>query len=358
MSFPAVGLDSGCFVGVALFKMKRLSHCAACGSGSWSVTEVRNGYELAVCSNCGLLFTLNPDYKPERYLAAYEGTGSQAALPEEYSHVYAGPQLRLELEGRAYFCPHPRLTPSEHLALRWLKARVPPEAVVVECGCGTGRFLRALKSARLRGVGIELSAVTVDLLNRAGLDAKQGAAPDFSWGSPDPFAVAFFEVLEHLAEPRPVMQRLRKRFPRAVVIGSVPCPNRWPVGSGGPADSPPHHYLLWTPAALEGFFGSLGYTKVSVELPKPVGYEQMATCGMVLSRFKRFRPRTSLGSADNIPIHKTPAYGSNGRRMAATCKIWLLAGYHMWVNVMGTPKARRAGRKGFSAASMLFIAEP
>jgi SAM-dependent methyltransferase len=338
--------------------MHRLSECVACGSRKWSVTEVRNGYELAVCSDCGLLFTVNPDYKPERYLAAYGGKGGETALPEECSFVYAGPQLRLELEGRAYFCPPPRLTPSERLALRWVKARVPAGGVVVECGCGTGRFLRALKSAKLSGVGVELSAVTVQLLNQAGLKAVQGAAQDFPWESPEPFAVAFFEVLEHLPEPRQVLEPLRKRFPHAAIVASVPCPKRWPVGSKGPADSPPHHYLLWTPAALERFFGGLGYSKVTVQLPPPVGYEQMASCGMVLSRFKRFRPQLSPGGAGSSPPDKAPAPVSNGKSLAATCKVWLLAAYHLAINVWGAPEARRAGRQGYSSSSMLVIAEP
>ena len=107
MSVPAAKLDSACFTRIGFLRMNRLSHCVACGSRSWSVAEVRNGYELAVCSDCGLLFTVNPDYKPERYLAAYEGKAGEAALPDECAYVYEGPQLRLELEGRAFFCPPP-----------------------------------------------------------------------------------------------------------------------------------------------------------------------------------------------------------------------------------------------------------
>ena len=338
--------------------MDRLTRCVACASRNWSVTEVRNGYELALCSDCGLVFTVNPDYKPERYLASYEGKGTEAALPEEYSYVYAGPQLRLELEGRAYICPPPRLTPAEHLALRWLKAHIPSGAAVVECGCGTGRFLRALKAARLSGVGVELSAVTVELLNRAGLKAVQGAAPGFPWESSEPFAIAFFEVLEHLAEPRQVIEPLKRRFPRAVILGSVPSPTGTSAGNKLPADSPPHHYLFWTPNALERFFGQLGYRKVTVQAPKPVGYEQMASCGMLLARFNRFRPRPGSGSAPAAspkhPFASTPA----GRTLTATFKVWLLSAYHLWINVLGTPKASRAGRKGCSAASMLVVAEP
>jgi hypothetical protein len=325
------------------------------------VTEVRNGYELAVCSECGLLFTVNPDYRPERYLASYEGSGEEAILPEELSHVYAGPQLRLELEGRAWFCPPPRLTRSERLALHWLKQHAPKGAVTVECGCGTGRFLRAMKNCGLSGVGVELSAVTVELLNRAGLRALTGAAPDFPWSGPDPFAIAFFEVLEHLPEPGRVLGPLKQRFPHAVIVASVPSPKRWPPPDKGPADSPPHHYLLWTPEALKKFFGGLGYGRVTVQTPPPAGYEQMPTCGETLARLKRWR-RRAPSSVPPAPAATaaapTPVPSRQAGRLAATSKIWLLATYHLAVNVFGTPEARRAGRRGFSAASMLVIAEP
>jgi SAM-dependent methyltransferase len=338
--------------------MHRLSRCVACTSLNWKVSEVRNGYELAVCSDCGLLFTVNPDYSQERYLATYEGKPTEAALPEEYSHVYAGPQLRLELEGRAFFCPPPRLTPAERLALRWVKDRLSPKAVVAECGCGTGRFLRALKNIQLSGVGVELSAVTVQLLNRAGLKSIQGAAPDFPWESPEPFAIAFFEVLEHLAEPRQVIEPLKKRFPRAAIIGSVPCPTGTSAGNKSPADSPPHHYLLWTPTALERFFGQLGYARITVQVPEPPGYEQMATCGMFLSRFKRFRSRPSSGTAPTVAQSDSSIPHPGSGPLAATLKIWLLWAYHLWIDVVGAPRARRAARKGFSASSMFFVAEP
>jgi SAM-dependent methyltransferase len=305
-----------------------------------------------------MTFTVNPDYKPERYLAAYEGTSGETPLPEEYAFVYAGPQLRLETEGRAYFCPPPRLTPSERLALQWLNAHIPPGAVVVECGCGTGRFLRALKNSRIHAAGVELSAVTVQLLNRAGLQAIQGSAPDFPWESPEPFAIAFFEVLEHIPEPRSVIEPLKKRFPKSVIVASVPSPKRWPPADGGPADSPPHHYLSWTPAALERFFTGIGFTKVSVQMPEPIGYEQMPSCGAFLSRFNRFQLRRSPESAGGGPPPKSPRPLPATPSVAMTCKIWLLAGYHLAINLMGRPSARRAARQGFSASSMLVVAEP
>ncbi len=335
----------------------RLVACVGCGSTKWKVSEVRDGYELAVCSECGLRFTTNPDYKPERYLAAYEGKQGGAILPAEYAHVYEGPQLRLAREGRAFLCPPPRLSPAERLALKWLKRSVPAGAKVVECGCGTGRFLRALRRAAITAVGVELSEITVTLLKKAGLRAVQGGAPDFPWEEPEPFAIAFFEVLEHLAEPANVIAPLKHRFPHAVILGSVPSPRGPGADAKAPTDSPPHHYLLWTPTALKRFFGRLGYSKVTVRAPDPVGYEYMASCGMVLSRFKRSNPASPSGQPCSGPKPFAAATPVSSSRLKATVELWLLAAYHLGVSIFGSRKARRARQQGLSAAAMLFIAE-
>lgn len=342
--------------------MKRLSRCVACGAEGWSIAEVRNGYELATCRDCGLLFTLNPDYKAERYLAAYEGSGGDPLLADGYAHVYAGPQYRLEMESAAYFCPPPRLTRAQRIALQWLKSNAPRSGVVAECGCGTGRFMHALKRAKLPAVGVELSAVTVGLLQSAGLRAIQGAAPDFPWEGPPPFAITFFEVLEHLPEPRQIIEPLKQRFPNAAILASVPAPNRWPPGDKGPTDSPPHHYLGWTPKAFERFFGSLGYSRVKVHVPKPAGYEQMPSCGAALARFKSLKRFGGELPASRPEPKVAVAAGSDraavNRSLTATCKVWALAGYHFAIDIWGTPAARRAERAGYSAASILVIAQP
>ena len=93
--------------------------CVICGSIDWALEEDWRGFELAKCSRCGATFTLNPDYRPEAYDAAYKGT-SGTPVPEEHTYVYVAPAKRLELETQAFLIP-PRLTPAEKLALTWLK---------------------------------------------------------------------------------------------------------------------------------------------------------------------------------------------------------------------------------------------
>ena len=89
-----------------------MDRCAACDSGSWSITERCGGYELALCQECGLTFTRNPDYSSQRYLAAYRKASGQTLVPEEDAYKYSMPVMRLELESLAFLPPAPRLPPA------------------------------------------------------------------------------------------------------------------------------------------------------------------------------------------------------------------------------------------------------
>jgi SAM-dependent methyltransferase len=337
--------------------MTEMTECVACGSSSWDIREEWQGYRIACCHKCGLGFTLNPDYRPERYSGIYTGEG-EYPLPQEHAYVYAAPGERLRLETLAFFVPPPRLTPAERLALSWLKRFAPPGAVVIDCGCGAGRFLRALKHSGFQAVGVEISPEVVDRLNQVGLMAVRGYAPDFEWRGETPFAITFFEVLEHLPQPVDMLIRLRKRFPGAVIIASVPSPRRSGLlfrGERGLSDYPPNHFLRWTPEALEHAFCRAGYTRVEVILPPPVGSEMFPGLGQLVYRL---RQRLRRGYTAHLTKEAKACDGSLIGRFKATAALWALWLYQRAADVVGSPKAWVARRRGASAGSMLVIAEP
>ena len=335
-----------------------IRHCVACGSERWQIAETWKRYQLAICSECELTFTINPDYHAGRYVIVYEGTSGDGPLPEEQRHIYTQPEQRLKLEALALWVPPSRLTPAEKVAFKWLRGRAPERAVVIDCGCGVGRFQRALQKTAWQAVGVEVSEPLVALLNRSGLKAIQGEAPDFLWADPEPFAITFFEVLEHLPNPAEVIERLKHRFPTATVIASVPSPRRASLlrsGQRGTADFPPHHFLRWTPKALEILFKKLDYTTVTVELPPPTGSELMPAVGQFLSRVAKGRRPVSAG---NSPFMKATTHRATLGRCQATAVVWMHRGYQIAMDFIGAPKAWLAARQGGSAASMLVIAEP
>jgi len=336
--------------------MSTIERCIACGSSRWRACERWQSYNLAKCDDCGVTYTVNPDYTQERYVAAYEPGAPESPVPAAV-HVYRAPEAHLRLEGAAFprLVPPPRLTAAERVALRWLKEHAPRGALVVDCGCGTGRFLQALSKAGFRPVGVELSESLVGLLRRRRLDAIVGGAPDFPWQGPCPFAITFCEVLEHLPDPGGVIAPLRDRFPASWILATVPSPSRAYLLSGAQrnaSDYPPNHYVRWTPVGLTRFFERLGYSRVLVVVPPPLGSEMIPGLGQLLGAGRSGVPalwRTSQDAGHSSTL---------ARGAAATLVLWGLKGYQLITDVVGLPWAMRAKWKGASAGSVLVIARP
>jgi SAM-dependent methyltransferase len=332
-----------------------LDRCVACGSDALDREGEWHGYELLQCGRCGLSMTGNPDYNRDRYVAAYAGDSEAATLPAEHAHIYTAPERRLTLELSARVVPPPHLTPAEHRAVAWIDLHAPLDRLVVDCGCGTGRFLRALKRKRVPARGFELSPALVAQLRAAGLDVAHGAAPDFPWTDEPPFAITFFEVLEHLPDPAAFLAPLRARFPGTHVLASVPSPTRVAVlkGNRRPVDYPPNHFLRWTPSALEELFRGLGYSSVHVQVPPPAGSEVLPGATAAFRRLLRRDPTVG-------PASTTRARDGAQRLspFAATAAVVGGRAYQSLTSVVGLPLARRWAARGASASSMLVLASP
>ena len=338
--------------------MTEITKCVACGSSQWNHEEEWRGFQMARCRECGLTFTLNPNYKPARYDDAYRGEGD-LPVPEEHAYVYTAPGARLKLETMALLIPPPRLTPAERRALYWLKRHVRRGSIVIDCGCGSGRFLRALKSAGFKAIGVEISSEMVKNLRKAGLEAIEGKAPDFPWDGPPPSAITFFEVLEHIPDPLSLLKGLRKRFPETAILASVPSPYRAGLlltGERGLSDYPPNHFLRWTPKSLEVAFHRSGYREVTVILPPPLGSEILPGLGQLV--FKIRGTGKGRGLTKGFQSRSTLDKVSWSQRIKATFALWTLFAYQRMADIVGYPKAFQARRKGASAASMLVIAKP
>lgn len=331
-----------------------IDRCAACGSSNWSNSGHCAQYELATCQECGLTFTRNPDYSSQRYLSAYGQSQGPAPVAEEYRYVYSMPAKRLELENLAFFPPAPRLTLAQRMALAWLKAKLPAKVAVLDYGCGSGQFLQALRRAHFRAVGVEVAERLVRLLSLRGFEAIAAAGPDFPWRGEVPLAITFFDVLEHFPDPLELIEALKGRFSGVKILASVPSPVRSDLlmrGERGLSDFPPNHYLRWTPQALVAFFQRAGFTKVTVELPSPVGSELMPGAGRLLASL--------AGSSRSTAGVSRPGGEASLRlgRLGATALLWLQRAYQVSMDVAGALRAGRARRMGASAHSMLVIAE-
>jgi len=121
---------------------------------------------------------------------------------------------------------------------------------LLEFGCGRGRFLSAARHVIPTAVGVEFNPDAVIACLGQGLDVRE-ELPEDGDGQFD--CVTAFQVLEHLADPQTVLDRLINLIaPGGWLVLSVP-------NQDGPLadlrlnflNQPPHHVTLWPRTALE-----------------------------------------------------------------------------------------------------------
>ena len=113
-----------------------------------------------------------------------------------------------------------------------LCARVLPGSEVLEVGCGTGALMPLLRDRSGASVrGIEPDIHRVNMAREGGFDVEHGYYDDTTAQRLGKFdAIVFADVLEHIADPAPVLMLARQNLrPGGCVIASVPNVAHWTV---------------------------------------------------------------------------------------------------------------------------------
>lgn len=227
--------------------------CIVCGErdvGSFMVAPDRFNrrrrlYHLVRCRTCSLVWIDSPPTAEE--MREHYGSAYDECIAEVGETV---------VEGR---WREPMLTLLAHKA----------EGDLLDIGCSSGGFLTALKGGPWRLFGIEISE---PMAERAA--ALSGATihvgdPETASFSPDAFdAVTMFHSLEHVYDPREVLERVYRWLrPGGVLIVYVPN-----IESGACRIFKsywyglelPRHLYHFSPSSLELLCHSIGFTNVSL----------------------------------------------------------------------------------------------
>ncbi len=188
---------------------------------------------------------------------------------------------------------------------------------VLDAGAGAGRLVEALASAGYAAEGIEPSARSAALAQAAGRAVRPERIEDHRDEGLD--AVVLWHVLEHLEEPRAVLEQvLRWLRPGGLLLVGVPNIASAQARIGGAGwlhlDAPRHRVHL-TPAGLEELLRQGGlepvHTHHAVWEHNPAGmWMALLTCtGMapglpfhMLKRNARPRPRDLALLAAGVPL--------------------------------------------------------
>lgn len=210
--------------------------CPLCESTARRLFTVQRGFLWHRCAACGVAY-LSP--RPE---GSVLGKAYEAYLPETPEGIASWHRLM-----RGVF----------QEALGLLGEPGPTGGSLLDVGCAFGFFLEEAEKRGWKAVGIDLSPPAVALARDHGLDARLLSAESADFPADSYDAVTLFYVLEHVAEPRAVLERVHRWLrPGGTLLLRVP--HTAPlvrlldaVGLKNELFDPPHHLVDFPPRALE-----------------------------------------------------------------------------------------------------------
>jgi 2-polyprenyl-3-methyl-5-hydroxy-6-metoxy-1,4-benzoquinol methylase len=196
---------------------------------------------IAECSGCGVLRTL--PVMSETELAAF------------YPNDYWGAEEKPSQEW---------IVSSQSDKTRFLASCKLDSGRILDVGCGSGFFLRALDPARWERFGVELGKGAVDASRQAlGRDRVfEGTLSDAAYADSEFDVVTLWSALEHTNQPKSTLAEARRVLkPGGSLIVQVPNAASYQLrlfsGRWFALDVPRHRYHF-TPATLERLLSELG----------------------------------------------------------------------------------------------------
>lgn len=150
---------------------------------------------------------------------------------------------------------------------------------LLDVGCGTGELVAAARDRGYEAMGVDFDPGAIQLarsthgLSKVFHQDVRGLDHQFrrSWFD----VITFFEVLEHLEDPRRFLLDVRRLLkPSGRIAMSVPNRDRH-LDTLGDGDLPPHHLSQWNPASLERFLVENGFQVLQIS-QQPLDSEEVA----------------------------------------------------------------------------------
>ena len=160
-----------------------------------AASGVRGTQRLVRCRVCGMVYE-NPRFPEEVILRGYESS-------QESGHDSQYP-MRVE---------------SFFRGLKATEAHLPPKGSrVLDIGTAGGAFLEAAQRFGFQVVGLEPSRFLVEQGRQRGLPIEQGTVDQHPFSHASFDLICFWDVLEHLAEPRRALEKVLPLLKRDGVL--------------------------------------------------------------------------------------------------------------------------------------------
>lgn len=229
---------------------------------------VREKLEVRRCGECGVVFTspqlpyealsgyFSEDYRSFKVLGR---TGALSRFQKKIKAVTLGQCAGYAPKKWWRMFLYPFSIPLAHFPKKVMHGKV------LDVGCGSGNFLAELKSLGWQAYGIDPSPIAVRVAGARGFaDVRQGHVESAEY--PDVFfdAVTMFHVFEHVPNPRPVLEGIRRILkPGGALIIGVPhfrSFGSFLYGARWAGLSFPLHYFHYDAASLSSLLVEYGFT--------------------------------------------------------------------------------------------------
>jgi SAM-dependent methyltransferase len=222
---------------------KPVRACVACGSREAQPLGVKNELDIVSCRKCATLYTpYSPWYSSEYYYDA-------SYYPEAGLAPPAFVQTRLE-EITAEFSPYRQTNR------------------LLDIGCGAGNLLQAARKNGWNGQGLDVSPGAVEHVRKQGFEVFRGELQDAQLPPLHFDVITAAEILEHLAEPRLLLQEAARLLrPGGLLWTTTPHARGLSarvLGLKWRCIWPPEHLQLFSTQGLRTLLLSSGFREIRV----------------------------------------------------------------------------------------------
>jgi len=231
----------------------RRMKCPVCSTETWKpLGEIWGAYQMCHCVSCDVVFS-NPMVGPGREWYEKNEEGVIYKLHEDFES-----QLGWNHE-------------------QFLNEDIQAKTLL-DVGCGRGRFLNEARRIGYIVTGIDFDRINVEVARRRfGISEIQSDTLEkFVLKNPRKRfdVITFFEVLEHLPDPRQFLRTVRSLLnPGGYIALSVPNRERF-INTIGYLDKPPYHLTRWTKKALGNILQLTDFSVLHLKI-KPLRGEDL-----------------------------------------------------------------------------------
>src|ERR1700741_936127 len=221
---------------------KKLRACAACGSSDAQTLGIKNELDILSCRNCATVYTTySPWYSSEYYYVSYYPEASLSPPPFV--------QTRLE-EITAEFSPYRQTNR------------------LLDIGCGAGNLMVAARKNGWDAHGLDVSPNAVNHVRSLGFEVFQGELQQASLPSAHFDVITAAEILEHLSEPRVLLEEVARLLRPGGLFWTTTPPARGlsgrVLGLKWRCIWPPEHLQLFSAGGLKGLLREVGFRDIRV----------------------------------------------------------------------------------------------